>query len=423
MSRRLLGTTPGRAHRVWRRAVVASGVPSLVDRVIVRSHVGAEPRERRAHLLVAAPGGGNMGDQALLEAFLENTAGPVTVVAPGGARFDLPDELRRRVELLEIPHLIYGTGSEHRASVARFGRALAGAAHLSILGADVMDGRYALPASVRRANLATAAARAGVDTRIVGFSWSDRARIPARRSLAAAARSGVRLLVRDPVTLARARRDGIDPVEEVADVVFAARTVDPSAADSLLRGVSKPVALVNASGLLAQRFDQTADYVAVVEALLARGLHVVVLPHVAREVGGDEAACAAVLARLGDRSDVSSLTTVLPPAQVRGLTARASITVTGRMHLGVMSLMNGVPALTLASQGKVEGLMQLFGTPELRIEAAPGFSARAVEVIDQALPGDSPTRISIRKALPEVVALARRNVSGLPAPAHQEKGG
>ncbi|GAA4741846.1 hypothetical protein GCM10023328_23810 [Modestobacter marinus] len=402
-----------RAHRIWRRAVVASGLPSLVDRRIIRSRVRAEPRVRGRHLLLAAPGGGNVGDQAMLESVLENTAGPVTLVVPDPAAVELPEEFRQRVEVLEIPHLVYGTGADHRASVAAFGRALAGAAQLSVLGADVMDGRYSLPASVRRSNLARAAARAGVDTRIIGFSWSDRARVAARRSLAGAARDGVRLLLRDPISAERARADGIAPVEEVADVVFAARTVDGSAADELLRDVTRPVALVNVSGLLADRVDQTEEYVRIVEHLRGRGLHVLVIPHVDREQSGDMAPCAALMARVGELPDVSGVPSILSPAQVRGLTARASVTVTGRMHLAVMSLLNGVPALTLASQGKVEGLMQLFGTPELRIDAVPGFSAVVAEVIDRVLPEDSAARQSIRQALPGVVAMGQRNTADL----------
>ena len=41
------------------------------------------------------------------------------------------------------------------------------------------------------------------------------------------------------------------PSSADADVVFAARTVDASAADELLRDVTRPLALVNVSGLLA----------------------------------------------------------------------------------------------------------------------------------------------------------------------------
>lgn len=404
-----------RLGRLGRRAVVASGIPGLVDGAILRSQVRAEPRMPRTHLVLTAPGQGNVGDQALLEALLENTEGPVTALVSDAAGLRLPEELLRRVDVLELPHLLYGTGADHRAAVARFGRALATASHVSIIGADVMDGRYSLPASVRRSGLAAAAARSGVDTRIIGFSWGDRPRTAARRSLAAAARHGVRLLLRDPVSAERARRDGIRPVEEAADVVFAARTVDATAADHLLEEVGKPVALVNVSGLLAARSDQTEDYVAVVDGLRARGLHVLLLPHVSRVGGDDLAACAAVADRVGP-ADVTSVPTLLTPAQVRGLAARATITVTGRMHLAVMSLMHGVPAITLASQGKVEGLMRLFGTPELCIAPDPGFSAAVIDAVDQVLPDGAPARRSIRRALPGVVALARRNLDRLPAP-------
>jgi colanic acid/amylovoran biosynthesis protein len=397
-----------RLDRLRRRTVVGSGLPGLADQAIARAAFSTEPRRPGSHVLLAAPGGGNIGDQALLEAVLENSEGPTTLIVSAAAQLSLPAELRGRVEVLELPHLVYGAGAEHRASVARFGRALAGATSLAVVGADVMDGRYSLPASVRRATLATAAARAGVDTRIIGFSWSASARPAARRALAGAASSGVRLLVRDPVSLERIRRAAI-PAIGVADVVFAARTVDGSAADLLLAGVGKPVALVNVSGLLAARGDQTADYVTIVEALRRRGLHVLLLPHVSRSTGDDVPACAAVAGRVGS-ADVTTVDRLLTPAQIRGLTARASVTVTGRMHLAVMSLMNDVPAVTLATQGKVEGLMQLFGVPDLCVVPGPGFAATVVEVLDRVLPEHSAERAAIHRALPDVIALARRNV-------------
>ncbi|WP_236836166.1 polysaccharide pyruvyl transferase family protein [Blastococcus sp. KM273129] len=402
-----------RALRVWRRSVVGSGLPGLVDRTLVRRSFRARTRTPRATLIVSAPGNGNIGDQALLEALIENIGGPVTVIVPDAAEPEMSDDCRRRVSVCRLPGLLYGNGAEHRAAVAGFGEALADAAHLCIVGADVMDGRYSLPASVRRSTLATAAARAGVDTRVIGFSWSDRPRSAARRSLAAAGRSGVRLLLRDPVSAARARRDGIVGVREAADVVFAARSVERSAAADVLEGVDRPVALVNVSGLLAERLDQTDDYVAVVDGLRSRGLHVVLLPHVARERAGDLAACAAVAERAGP-TDVTHVRRLLTPAQVRGLAERSTITVTGRMHLAVMSLLQGVPAVTLATQGKVEGLMQLFGVPGLCVSPEHGFSADVMDAVEGVLDEASSARRAIRTALPRVVELALRNVEGLP---------
>ena len=419
----------GRAGRLVERAWVTAGLPAAVDRAVVaaavrRARRGAGTRAdgapaRGAHLVVAAPGWGNIGDQALLEALLENTAGRVLLAVPGSVAPTLPHALAARVEVLDAPCLVYGPGRAHRTSLRTFGAALAGADHVSVVGADVMDGRYSLRASVRRSALATGAARAGVDTRVVGFSWGASPRRGARRELARAARAGVLVLARDPASGRRMTHDGVRGVRQSADVVFAARSVDPSAARALLAGApDAPVALVNVSGLLAERADLLDDHVAVVQALRERGLHVVLLPHVWRERAGDEQACAAVAARLaaGPRGceGVQVVREVLSPAQVRGLTARAAVTVTGRMHLAVMSLVHTVPAVTLASQGKVEGLMELVGAPRLCVAPRPGFSREVVALVDALLPGHAPERAAIAAALPDVVALALRNVEGLP---------
>jgi colanic acid/amylovoran biosynthesis protein len=220
-------------------------------------------------------------------------------------------------------------------------------------------------------------------------------------------------MLRDPISAQRAEADGILGVERTADIVFAARTVDRSAAAPFL-DVGKDIALVNVSGLISRDLDQVAEYVAVVDHLRGLDLHVVILPHVSRSKGDDMLACAAVAERVGDR-DVTFIAELLAPAQVRGLTELAVITVTGRMHLAVMSLWNGKPAITLATQGKVEGLMEMVDTRELCVVPRVGFSRTVIDIIDQVLPEDSAARQSIARALPHLVALAQANVSGLPA--------
>lgn len=405
-------------QRVTTRAWYGSGVPTALDRAAVGVAVrrarrrGASHDAGPLHVVLAAPGEGNIGDQALLEALLERTSLPVLLCVPLGQRPSLPDHLASRVELLDAPHLLYGSGEQHRTSVRIFGAALARATHLSVVGADVMDGGYSLPASVRRASFATAAARAGVDARVIGFSWKASPRPAAVRELRRAGRCGVRLLARDPLSADRLERDGVRGVTRVADVVFAARSVDTSAADRLLDRVAAPVALVNASGLIARGPDLTDDYAVLVRALRSRGLHVVLLPHVLRAGTDDLAACRRVAERLAP-GEAQLVEELLTPAQVRGLAQRAAVTVTGRMHLSVMSMMAGVPAVTLATQGKVEGLVQLFGVPELAVDPVGEFSARVVPLVDAALPADSPLRASVREALPRVEALAELNLVGL----------
>lgn len=402
------------ARHLWARTVVSSGVPAWQDARRLDRALHGRLRGGAQHLVLAAPGGGNIGDQAMIEALLEKTSGPVTLVVGDRAAAALPAWTADRVSVLTVPHLLYGTGAAHRESLAAFADAVRDAAYFSVIGADVMDGRYSLRGSVNRANLAAAVARAGVDTRIIGFSWNATARRAARDALRAAGRDGVRLMLRDPISASRAETDQITGVERTADVAFAATTVDRRVADEL-GGHGKPLALVNASGLISHELDQVAEYAKIIDHLRSQGLHVVILPHVSRTKADDLPVCVAIAERVGD-ADVTLVRELHSPAQIRGLTAAARVVVTGRMHLAVMSLWNSQPAVALATQGKVEGLMEMFETPELCVVPRSGFARTVMQIVDRVLPEDSAARRSIADALPSVLALADANVAGLPHP-------
>ncbi|HEX5858132.1 MAG TPA: polysaccharide pyruvyl transferase family protein, partial [Microbacterium sp.] len=292
------------------------------------------------------------------------------------------------------------------------GAATDGAATISIVGADIMDGVYVLRPSLRRSSLAAAAARAGFDTTVLGFSWNGAAPRPAWASLRRAGAAGARLLLRDPASEARVRRAGIDGAVETADIVFTDDRLDAADAARVLAPVSGPYVLVNASGLIARTLDQVPEYTAVIEHFRARGLHVVLLPHVVRATADDLTACRAVFTavdrRAIDRPGVTLVEEVLAPSTIRAMAKGASLTVTGRMHLAVMSLSQGIPSITLATQGKVEGLMKLFGWPELCIAPRPGMAEDIIRVAGTALDGPDTTE-RIRRGAERARALADQN--------------
>jgi polysaccharide pyruvyl transferase WcaK-like protein len=89
------------------------------------------------------------------------------------------------------------------------------------------------------------------------------------------------------------------------------------------------------------------------------------------------------------------------------------------MHLAVMSLMAGTPALTIATQGKVEGLMELFGTPELCVPAGDGLEDRLPIAVADAIRRAPELRLRILDALPGVTRLAWANMDGLATSARQ----
>ena len=154
-----------------------------------------------------------------------------------------------KVQVFPLPSLVYGEGPDHAAGHPhRSSGCWRRARSLSIIGADIMDGRYSLRGSVRRAVLAEIGAPEGVPTRIIGFSWNGSPSFGARRALVSASRAGVVPLLRDPRSAERATEHGIATSTLVADIVFSATTTDAGVAIP-----DVPFAIVNVSGLIAAR--------------------------------------------------------------------------------------------------------------------------------------------------------------------------
>lgn len=395
-------------------AVLSLGARAVfVDAARLRRARGTAAATGRA-ILIAPPGAGNIGDAALVGAFLENVGGPITVITRYKGDFRIPAEHADRVEIVSLGTLLYGGLPSFVRDLRRFRAMLPGAASVSIVGADIMDGAYNFRASTSRAVVARSAAQAGVDTRVLGFSWNGRANPAALAELRQADRAGTTLFLRDPLSVERARRDGLD-AQASADIVFSARSVDPVRAEKELGAldVSGGIAIVNVSGLIDT--DQTGAYVEIIGGLRSRGLAVVLLPHVIKHGPDDLAACRKVYAALPDTAGVAFVEDVLTPAEVRGFTERATVTVTGRMHLAIMSLMKGVPAITLATQGKVEGLMAMFELPYLCVEPGAGLAGRVEEALERVLSDRDAVSTAILAKLPAVEELSAANFAGLPS--------
>ncbi|QIG38554.1 hypothetical protein G5T42_02870 [Microbacterium sp. 4R-513] len=378
------------------------------------------PGGSETHVLIAPPGAGNIGDQAMVEAFLASADRPTVVVTRGEADFVLPDDLAQHARIEALPALFYGNGDEHRVDLRHLGSLVSEAATVSIVGADIMDGVYVLRSSLRRSGIAAACANAGIDTSVLGFSWNAAAPRPALEALRAAGAAGARLLLRDPASAARVRDAGVEGVVETADIVFTDDRLDDAGADRVLAGVGGPIALVNASGLIARKVDQVPEYVEVISFLRGRGIHVVLLPHVLRSTADDLTACRAVYEAVGGEG-VRLVEEVLSPSTIRALGARASLTITGRMHLAIMSLSQGTPAITLATQGKVEGLVRLFDWPELCVAPGAGMAQTIVEVGGAVLDDpDSRTRVSAGADRARFLASANVDrIAGRPSAAHE----
>ncbi|MBC7518020.1 MAG: oligosaccharide flippase family protein [Microbacteriaceae bacterium] len=427
--RRIVRAIRGRIRRSIRSLLAESRLGFALDRSAfnrgfsrdIADHGDSEESAPRIHLLIAPPGEGNIGDQSMVESFLENTTGRVIVLVRRVNDIRIPPSHATRSQLLALPALIYGTGSSHRHDIIAYAALVRKALSVTVVGADIMDGVYSTRGSVRRSQLAALASMSGVYSQILGFSWNARPHRGALISLRRADRAGTRLLLRDPVSAARARANGLAGVTEVADAVFSATTVATTIlAETIAEcvGETRPrYVVINVSGMTSRSMDQTTEYATVIRWLRDAGLTVVLLPHVIRPSADDQVACSVLFSRLTEHAAIDPglifVDRLLEPAEVRGLCAEAEFVLTGRMHLAIHALWSGVPAITVSTQGKVEGMLSLVGTAELCVCTGAGFAEQVIPLMAQILadPIELRGRISIR--LPRLRELAQLNFSAL----------
>lgn len=390
-------------------------ISAAVVRLFSALQLKQQLNEDEYHVLLCAPGQGNMGDQAMLEAFLERVPGDIRLIAKAAVDVDVPSHSVDRVTVLELPSLLYGALPARLPDLLKFRRLLRNAKSLSIVGADIMDGYYNARASINRAVLAWLACKLGVSCRVLGFSWAPGAHEHALSVLRAAADAGTTLFARDPISSDRLRSAGVVGVVDASDVVFSAEQRDNSAVKWLAKQTdgTRQFAIINVSGLLQRRSNLLEEYELIARHLMQLGLDVILLPHVSRAQTDDRAACQSLYERIDDRKTNVVLSNLLTPEQTRDLCAQARIVVTGRMHLAVIALSQGVPSVALASQGKVEGLMALFGSERMCVEPRIGFGAQVNDLIDDVLHRGGTAAANIAEKLHYVRELSLRNFEGI----------
>lgn len=364
-------------------------------------------------LLLAAPGGGNLGDQAMLETFLDHTRdGARKVVVQSAESVDVKSAQEPVSTFVVLPDVTHGKGLRHFRSLYRLGGLLRNTQHLAVVGADVMDGAYSEHASAMRWLIATIGARRGVATRILGFSWNANPKASAKNYMRAASEAGVVMCARDPLSAQRLRADGSRTVMDVADTVFVfSRKASSSAPLSEVQSAhatGAPIAIINASGFVATSTSQKTAYASIVDYLHRSGHRIFMLPHVDRGPRGDVYAISQVVDALSDGTSV----TILPltdPATVKEIASMATLVVTGRMHLAILAMSVGTPTAVVATQGKVLGLLRMFDLEQLAIEPDESFAERMEAAVHDLVNDNTKIREAISTSLEAVTRKAGRN--------------
>lgn len=369
------------------------------------------------HVLLAATGGGNIGDQAMLESFMQNSTGPLAIITSDVRSLKIPEGHISRVAVHEIPDLVKGLPVLRLGATRRLIHLLRGAKSYSVIGADIMDGVYSPEQSVARMSSINCALIMGVDARILGFSWSPNAGHSAKSAMRRL-NCGARIYARDPRSLDRLKQDGVTNAQLVADTVF---SLDAHQDVPVLKSwiesrkeSGRRIAIVNISGLISRDVDLSKDYLEIIEHLIASNYSVLLLPHVIRR-GDDDSNAIANLANSLPKADenIHRVDYLLEPGQVKALVSHVDVVVTGRMHLAVISLSAGVPTITFGTQGKVEGLYALVHLASFCVAPQAGVGVRCIELLNTIDRDRLQICSSISNALPEILNSSKRNFDAL----------
>jgi polysaccharide pyruvyl transferase WcaK-like protein len=363
-------------------------------------------------VLLAPSGGGNLGDQALLEAYLRATSGPVRVLVNSIDALTMPAEHAERITVVSLPgltnsRLLYRPGTRRKVR-----EALDGAASFTAIGMDVMDGGYGPREAVLRSNLLWLAGTLGVPSRLVSFSFNETPHPAAVAALRRAA--GVsQLFVRDPRSFERLERLGVPNLHRSADLVFTLSdaTIPESVGDWVETHGAHGFAVVNVSGLIGLTAERLEAYVDTVDWLLGYGLAVLLLPHVIRRGDDDLLVVKAVHAHFST-SRVGVVPELLTPSEVAWLAARARVILSGRMHLAVIGLTAGTPCAVFSTQGKVQGLLESVGLGDFLLSPSGEVAGSARSALERLL-ADETVRPRLVSSAHRLRLLAQSSMEGL----------
>jgi polysaccharide pyruvyl transferase WcaK-like protein len=141
----------------------------------------------------------------------------------------------------------------------------------------------------------------------------------------------------------------------------------------------------------------------------------VLIPHDFRPVFGDLPTLEAVIAAMAPeaRERVWVIKDIKDPAELKGFVGGLDGVLTGRMHLAIAAMGQGIPVAGVTYQGKFEGLLRHFEIGEGLTIAPPDAANpdRLIPFFKHWLKGLEQEAASISAHLPHVTALSMLNFS------------
>ncbi|MDP7506329.1 MAG: polysaccharide pyruvyl transferase family protein [Candidatus Woesearchaeota archaeon] len=291
-----------------------------------------------------------------------------------------------------------------------------------MLGADIMDGYYSVPWSLRKINMLKTAKEAGLKTVLLGSSFNHSPNPKIIKSLSELPKT-VRLCARDPVSYKRCKKFlPKNNFDLVADVAFQLKPkfIEIESHVKKEKQKGRHVIGININWLIASNigisFDKLASiYAEFMNKLCKKGFSFVLLPHDFRKTKksiSDVEFTDIVLSKLDDETRQYCFRPKLPysAAQIKYIVKRLDFVVSGRMHLAIACLGQGVPVACIVYQGKFEGLFGFFGLKKLLMDPKSLLKNDSLlKQFEKLFPKRKTIKKKILTNLPKVMKYSRKN--------------
>ena len=299
-----------------------------------------------------------------------------------------------------------------------------------MVGADVMDGHYSVGRTMKFWSILDQAARQGLKSLVMGCSYNANQNSKLSEHISRVSNEVV-VNLRDPLSWRRFSSHYPNRGLLTADVAF---LLKPSLREAISSDVTSWITARKLSGDTIIAFNINPHLIlkipgvsgsdliniscsAIKHVALNQGVSFLLIPHDYRDDSDDEAYLYEIEQCL--RNDLGERILLLkgqPQAtEIKTIVSYVDAVVTGRMHLAIATLGQGVPVAAIVYQGKFEGLMEHFGLPGW-LSISPHDALREgalINLIARVLLERVVLTEQIKQRLPAVVALSAINFEHL----------
>lgn len=322
---------------------------------------------------------------------------------------------------------ILGSSFRSFRSRVRLVNAAARYEKMYLIGADVLDGYYSERRTITRLHFVSLVAKMGVKSNIVSVSINDH---PTTKSVEAwrSLPENVRICAREPLSQKRLAFCISKPVQLTADLAFLLLPqVNSSSLTSLLnwitneRSQGRAVIGINVNPLHLRIVGEKSHdlllraYTDLLQRMTdnAGQFSFVFLHHDLRGNPNDTILNRTILSMLPPEIQAhSNMTPESSNAQeLKGVCGILDMILTGRMHVAIAGLSQGIPVACIEYQGKVEGLFGLFSLANMSITAEQAIlPGELCKFFLPLLERRTAIRSQILSKLPMIFEMAEENI-------------